>query len=413
MGVFKSLATSLLALCLCIPSIAEQVGQIKSMKLLTPDIGWASTSQKLFWTADAGAHWKDITPKLHHKWQMVSSVFFIDSSSGWVVLKCADRTNNAADDPCFEVASTTNAGETWSVVHPKIVDPDPDSGFSEQAYLDFADKNRGWMILKISKNVAVSSGVMMRTEDGGKTWKQMPAPPIADQLRFINAEDGWMAGGPDQELYSTHDAGTSWQRVELNAPQSVSSDLSPVCDLPVFEARQGYLAVAYESSVSLAASIVLFRTDDGGKTWHPAQNTTAVPITRPWSPIPWTVANGGTLIAMITSGHLNLSWFETGSVSKNQSSALPVHAKVPERLSFASAQRGWLLASQRLFLTTNGGGVGRMSHLRTRHSGRSTLARPRWRLHWRPSGPSHSRYLHNATGNQRRWAGSRLLCDRS
>jgi photosystem II stability/assembly factor-like uncharacterized protein len=355
MGVFKSLATSLLALCLCIPSIAEQVGQIKSMKLLTPDIGWASTSQKLFWTADAGAHWKDITPKLHHKWQMVSSVFFIDSSSGWVVLKCADRTNNAADDPCFEVASTTNAGETWSVVHPKIVDPDPDSGFSEQAYLDFADKNRGWMILKISKNVAVSSGVMMRTEDGGKTWKQMPAPPIADQLRFINAEDGWMAGGPDQELYSTHDAGTSWQRVELNAPQSVSSDLSPVCDLPVFEARQGYLAVAYESSVSLAASIVLFRTDDGGKTWHPAQNTTAVPIIRPWSPIPWTVANGGTLIAMITSGHLNLSWFETGSVSKNQSSALPVHAKVPERLSFASAQRGWLLASQRLFLTTNGG----------------------------------------------------------
>src|SRR5580698_7957351 len=364
MGVFKSLATSLLALCLCIPSIAEQVGQIKSMKLLTPDIGWASTSQKLFWTADAGAHWKDITPKLHHKWQIVSSVFFIDSSSGWVVLKCADRTNNAADDPCFEVASTTNAGETWSVVHPKIVDPDPDSGFSEQAYLDFADKNRGWMILKISKNVAVSSGVMMRTEDGGKTWKQMPAPPIADQLRFINAEDGWMAGGPDQELYSTHDAGDSWQRVSLPDPKDLAAHLDGDYSLPVFQsATVGSVAVQYALNSPEASSqvtLALFATTDGGGTWARGETLSNLPT------INDSDVEDSALIAAhseierpsaspcATETAISLFTISPGQTAARNNARLPFGGAL-KLLSFTSGLRGWAEVSGRLFQTVNAG----------------------------------------------------------
>jgi len=41
--------------------------QIQSMKLLTPQVGWAQSGQHLYWTTDGGSHWKDITPIPHGK----------------------------------------------------------------------------------------------------------------------------------------------------------------------------------------------------------------------------------------------------------------------------------------------------------------------------------------------------------
>jgi hypothetical protein len=39
---------------------------VTSMKLLAPNVGWATTEdygkKTLFWTADGGDHWKNITP---------------------------------------------------------------------------------------------------------------------------------------------------------------------------------------------------------------------------------------------------------------------------------------------------------------------------------------------------------------
>src|SRR5579871_1936462 len=88
----------LLALSLCGTASAQQAGRIESMELLAPNVGWAATKSHLFWTADGGAQWKDITPKLNHNRQMVSSVFFLDASTGWVLLSCGDDRGLAEDD---------------------------------------------------------------------------------------------------------------------------------------------------------------------------------------------------------------------------------------------------------------------------------------------------------------------------
>jgi hypothetical protein len=61
-----------LTLCVGAATQAGQAGRIESMKLLTPDVGWAATNKKLFWTTDGGAQWKDITPKINHKEQRIS-----------------------------------------------------------------------------------------------------------------------------------------------------------------------------------------------------------------------------------------------------------------------------------------------------------------------------------------------------
>jgi len=128
----SDLVLPLLTLCLFTAASAQQSGRIKSTKLLTSDVGWAATDKKLLWTTDGGAQWNDITPKVEHKKQQVSSVFFLDASTGWVLLGCGDDRDPIVDDSCFEFASTTSAGERWSVVRPEVVDPVPPSCFSER-----------------------------------------------------------------------------------------------------------------------------------------------------------------------------------------------------------------------------------------------------------------------------------------
>src|SRR5689334_11328738 len=114
---FKAVVHSLiLTFCLCAISAAQQAGQVKSMKLLTADVGWAATQNHLFWTRDGGAHWKDITPRSKTP-RLVASVFFLDPSNGWSLLAHSAKENpeTGVSETLFELASTDNAGESWAI----------------------------------------------------------------------------------------------------------------------------------------------------------------------------------------------------------------------------------------------------------------------------------------------------------
>ena len=361
----RSVLSLLLTICFGIAARAQQEGRIESMKLLTPNVGWAATKQKLFWTTDGGARWSDITPKLDHKEQRVSSVFFLDSSTGWVLLSCSDGRDPLTDDACFEFASTTNAGANWSIVRPKIVDPVPrpvitedGQGFSAVTFLDFTDPQHGWAVLKRNLQVGRSSGLMLRTVDGGKSWTQLPRStlPMAEHFCFVNAKDGWISGGPDQEIYSTHDSGDSWQRLLLAVPAQISQDLSPVYGLPVFvDGRTGYLPANYESSMSSGAPEVLFKTEDSGRTWHALITTGPLPDAHPWAAYPSAIVNGELLTAAISGGQIDLSRNGQSAGTKHQSTRISVRASTVDQLSFVSPQRGWVLATYWILSTDDGG----------------------------------------------------------
>jgi photosystem II stability/assembly factor-like uncharacterized protein len=62
---------------------------------------------------------------------------------------------------------------------------------------------------------------IVRTSDNGKTWKSVNAPadvgstPYASpKIRFATVNDGWLVGS---EVWSTHDGGDTWVRVQLDA----------------------------------------------------------------------------------------------------------------------------------------------------------------------------------------------------
>ncbi len=330
--------------------------QIQSMKLLTPEVGWAAANQKLFWTTNGGVQWKDITPKLNHKWQAVSSVFFLNSSIGWVLLNCADRESEVADDTCFELASTVNSGESWSIVRPKLADPDPESGFSGRSYLSFADAVHGWRVLKISKNVSASSGIMLRTDSGGKTWKHLPTPPIADEIRFVTSKDGWLAGGPNEELYLTHDGGDRWKLLDLGSISGAIPDSVYAYDLPEFQDdKHGILPVTVSNTMSPDASIVVFSTVDGGSSWKKAAVVTGLPTMQGHFP---TAVVGSHLVSVnfVAGKGLILYSVDGPNVSRlTSTSTSGATDGVIHQASFASATLGWVQAGSRLLSTSDGG----------------------------------------------------------
>jgi hypothetical protein len=66
--------------------------------------------------------------------------------------------------------------------------------------------------------------VLLHTEDAGQSWAPVavPADDSIDQVRFADAEDGWLWGTPDADphVWSTHDGGTHWSEQQFPALQA-------------------------------------------------------------------------------------------------------------------------------------------------------------------------------------------------
>jgi photosystem II stability/assembly factor-like uncharacterized protein len=366
-----------LTLCVCPATQAQRAGRIESIKLLTADTGWAATNKKLFWTTDGGAQWKDITPKLNHKEQHVSSVFFLDASTGWVLLNCGDGRDRMVDDVCFEFALTKTAGENWSVVHPKIVDPGIDPSnvndgvgtYSGTTFLDFADPQHGWAVLRKSYGLQRSEGTMLRTVDGGTTWTQLSSgtPPIADGFRFANPNDGWMVDGREGDLYASHDAGNSWQEASLPKPASIGPDTGVSNDLPVFvNERRGFLLARYAVGPPMGpdlSTLVLFGTGDGGRTWKEERVLPRLPdIYSSGLAGPVLVAAHSEQVKAAESGGghrpaaTRLSLYTLGPNQDQTSNTAEVSSQgAAIELSFVDRDQGWANLTDGLFATRDAG----------------------------------------------------------
>ena len=342
----------LIAIFLVLSCLGEsgRAQQVASMKLMAPNVGWAKSGEHLFWTTDNGVHWKNITPRMSSK-EIIGGVFFLNVTAGWVLLNHSD-TNHLLQ---FRVASTRDSGGDWTFskqigAGKRIAD---DFGGGGELY--FLDPLHGWLNLDILSSSSFAPARLLETEDGGSTWKISSGDPGRQgYFCFFGTSDGLLAGGPQAtEVYVTHDGSNSWQPLTLKAPIEVAPDIFPTYGKPVCQANRGFLPVTFSGPDGSQSSLVLFGTEDSGKSWRPTRTLSRLDEKPPGQTVSATIV-GSDLLAFSSVG------------SKPALAALPSNgAKVfktePDSLknvrdmSFIDVSHGWVLTAAGISSTSDGG----------------------------------------------------------
>ncbi len=360
------------------------------MKLLAPNVGWAMSMGRLMWTSSGGTDWKDITPD-RPKDSIVSTIFFFDANHGWVLF--AHGEPDVPGGLHFVLASTDNAGATWSAEPVKMPDWASESLFNGGGWLSFADQSHGWLALGTGLTpVSRGGGAMLATSDGGRTWESTPGPnfiPEADYLAgpivMVTPQFGWLVGGgANEELYVTRDGAKTWQRIKLESP--VKTDLMrkydrnfeqferslqalppaaaklagkepedhsyAAYDLPTFaDPRHGYVCVTSPGVV------VLFATEDGGVTGKPDRILTGLQEHQTGAKVVSTMADSTWITGRAPKdARPQLTKLGPGGSATDTTMPAPEASGVSQ-MSFATASQGWVVTNESKLLSTNDGGA--------------------------------------------------------
>lgn len=236
------------------------------------------TNRTIEYTTDGGRTWMH----LH-----VGSETLTNS-----VLEVRLRPNSQvgwAGGPNGAIARTEDGGRTWTFF---------DTGHPDERFgsISFA-----------GKAVWLSAGTLLvSSRDEGRTWTEHPLPLVKEAeaakqagavrlgvVAFANAECGWAAGDL-RRIVRTCDGGKTWRRQTV--PSGAVHDA--ITDLDALN-RQRALAVTSHGSV--------LRTDDGGETWRelsPAQDEQgsyrAVQMLS--AEVAYAVTGGGRLMKTVTGG---------------------------------------------------------------------------------------------------------------
>ncbi len=346
-----------LLVSLCLSGTIAWAQRIQAMKLITAQTGWAESGQRLYWTTDGGSHWKNIAPPMSSKFGL-QDVFFRDTNMGWALLSGAAEDSAEVE---FELASTTNGGSDWHVTPIRIPDMAPGGmDLDGRGTIFFLDAERGWMNLWVKSGSAFRLGVLLTTDDGGRTWKWAPSGSDAGAgtVYFVTATDGWIAGGVgDEQLYVTHDGAKSWHNVALKAPRVITKDYTASYVAPIFQDRKhGFLPVTYWNGDDGEAVLVLFSSNDGGQTWE----TDRVLPKRGYlsgETTPSTIADSVLLTVpkLDTKGNIPLTVVPPGGKALTTITHVSGGGIGISQLSFTNPSRGWASTSNNLFSTQDGG----------------------------------------------------------
>ena len=105
---------------------------------------------------------------------------------------------------------------------------------------------------------------ILESTNAGAHWKLIPSPLAAGQIysvSFLSPNVGYAMA--DDRLYFTRDAGKRWQARRLSLPLNGTGEPSFISFSNI---KDGFAATSYPDEEEGA---VMFRTEDGGRTWIP------------------------------------------------------------------------------------------------------------------------------------------------
>ena len=205
----------------------------------------------------------------------------------------------------------------------------------------FIDQNRGF--------IAGSKGTLLRTEDGGRTWKATAASTndVVRDVFFVDEQNGWLVcevnqyqlktlDEPRAYLMKTTDGGANWNRIEIKG-----FDVDSILVRAMFS--RGGRGWAFGEAGAI------FTTRDAGETWVRLRSPTRRLLlggTFVDDDRGWVVGAGATIIQTSDGGD---TWYQ---------SSLPGVEKTVRftATSFVDNRVGWAVGSGGcVYRTTNGG----------------------------------------------------------
>jgi photosystem II stability/assembly factor-like uncharacterized protein len=121
----------------------------------------------------------------------------------------------------YQLFRTDDGGVTWSSLgNPKASTAGCSGGFLTG--LLFASAGRGWLAINLGAGGAgVGPGGLLRTEDGGKTWRCATTPPNTYLVSAADPRHVWVTsqdrGTNLTTLFASDDGGNTWRALDLGA----------------------------------------------------------------------------------------------------------------------------------------------------------------------------------------------------
>jgi photosystem II stability/assembly factor-like uncharacterized protein len=174
---------------------------------------------------------------------------FLSGSTGWIPGAC-----NAPGAPFFYV--THDGGRTWNDAG--IALPAGYSGgcMCGPSSLRFSDSRNGVFVLDIYGADGMPHNFLYTTHNAGASWQPGPAlPPNCYTVDFIDATMGWTLDAKKSTVLQTNDGGQHWSTLGIVPSSQV------VMDLQFVGATIGW------AMGSEPAGNTLIKTSDGGRTW--------------------------------------------------------------------------------------------------------------------------------------------------
>jgi photosystem II stability/assembly factor-like uncharacterized protein len=155
---------------------------------------------------DGGETWNSIDLSAYTS--AILDVKFFDEMNG-IIAGSSDGDTSKSN---ARVIVTSDGGQTWRTVYQS------DRTYEITWKLSFPTRDVGYVtVQKYNPDPAVTQHYVVKTMDGGKTWKEMPLVSDAAErefgVAFVTPNIGWvgsMKGG-----YQTIDGGATWKFVEM------------------------------------------------------------------------------------------------------------------------------------------------------------------------------------------------------
>jgi len=248
------------------PTIASPA--LVSLDMLNELDGWGVTEAEVARTNDGGFTWYDLTPP--DIMEMGNEdFFFLDHDHAWVQQPEFDHFPNSGF-----LYRTADGGFTWQRF------PVPFS----RGNLNFLDPEHGWILVDLGVGAGSNAVAVYQTSDGGASWEQtyindpndpqagdtLPLGGVKSDLVPLNMQTAWVTGvvyvPGEVYLYRTDDGGRSWTQVPMPLPDGAQNfEVSIDRDQMKFVSPTvGWIALHMASETSQTAVYV---TEDAGQTW--------------------------------------------------------------------------------------------------------------------------------------------------